>query len=73
MLQVAALAQIRIHEVHEFDLSAYPRWLVVLAATLVTVLVLWIMLKLLKWAMWLLLAVVLAAGLAWSLWELMQP
>ena len=48
-----------------FDLSAYPDWLVVLVGTLVAALVIWILIKLLKWALWLLFFAVLIGGLFW--------
>ncbi len=54
------------------DLSEYPRWLVVLGGTVVAVVVIWIMMKLLKLALWLLLIGVLIGGLVWAGWELMQ-
>jgi hypothetical protein len=52
------------------DLSAYPRWLVVLVGTLVAALVIWIMMKLLKWTLWLLLFCVLIGGVLWAIWLL---
>jgi hypothetical protein len=54
------------------DLSAYPRWLVVLVATCVVVVALWILMKVLKWTLWLLIIGVFLGGLAWAGWELMQ-
>jgi hypothetical protein len=48
------------------DLSAYPQWLVVLVGTFAAVLILWIMMKLLKWTLWLLLFAVLIGGVLWS-------
>jgi hypothetical protein len=53
-----------------FDLSAYPRWLVVLVGTLVAALVIWILMKLLKWTLWLLLFGVLIGGVLWAIWLL---
>ena len=55
-----------------FDLSGYPRWLVVLVATLILALVIWIGMKLLKVALWLLFFVVLIGGIAWAMWLLLQ-
>ncbi len=52
------------------DLSGYPQWLVVLVGTLAVVLILWIMMKLLKWTLWILLFCVLIGGLLWALWLL---
>ena len=54
------------------DLRAYPDWVVALAATLAAVVVIWILMKVLKVAMWLLLFAVLIAGLAWAGWLLMK-
>ena len=48
------------------DLSAYPQWLVVLVGTLVAALVIWILIKLLKWALWLLFFGVLIGGILWA-------
>lgn len=48
------------------DLSAYPKWLVVLVGTLVAALVIWITMKLLKWALWLLFFAVLVGGVLWT-------
>lgn len=48
------------------DLSAYPKWLVVLVGTFAAVLLIWIMMKLLKWTLWLLMFVVLVGGILWS-------
>ena len=55
-----------------FDLSAYPDWLLVLAGTLVAVLLIWIVMKLLKWTLWLLLILTFVGGVLWSLWLLLQ-
>jgi hypothetical protein len=54
------------------DLSAYPQWLVVLVGTLAAVLVIWIMMKLLKWALWLLFFAVLVGGVLWSAYLLVN-
>lgn len=54
------------------DLSAQPRWVIIGACTLVAVLGIWIVMKLLKWTLWLLLLVVLVGGLAWAGWEFVQ-
>lgn len=61
-----------VNQVYVLDLSAYPRWLIVLAGTLAAVVVLWILMKVLKWALWVLIIVVFLGGLAWSGWELMR-
>ena len=54
------------------DLSGYPRWLVVLGATLVVALAIWIGMKVLKVALWLLFFLVLAGGIAWTAWEVVH-
>lgn len=54
------------------DLSSWPRWLVVLCATLVLALVIWIGMKLLKVALWLLFFIVLIGGICWAAWLLLQ-
>ena len=48
------------------DLSGHPKWLVVFVSTLVLALIIWIMMKLLKWALWLIFFGVLIGGLLWS-------
>lgn len=42
----------------------YPPWLVVLVGAVVAVILLWIFAKLLKWAIWVLMIVVLVGGIA---------
>lgn len=60
------LAQAVLHTL-SLDLSTYPPWLVVLAGTLLAVVGIWVLMKLLKWTLWLLLFAVLIGGLLWSL------
>lgn len=55
-----------------FDLDAYPRWLVVLVGTLVAALLIWIAIKLLKVALWILFFAVLIGGCFWSMWLLIH-
>ena len=55
-----------------YDLSGYPRWLVVLVGTLVAALVIWIAIKLLKVALWILFFLVLVGGILWSLALLLE-
>lgn len=55
---------------YSFDLSDWPRWLVVLVGTLVLALLIWIGMKLLKVALWLLFFGVLIGGILWSMWLL---
>ena len=57
---------------YSFDLSAWPRWLVVLAATLALALLIWIGMKVMKVALWLLFFAVLIGGCFWSMWLLLQ-
>jgi hypothetical protein len=59
-----------ITRMYEFDLSAYPRWLVIAVATLIIGIVVWIGIKVMKLALWLLLIAVLLGGFGWALWEL---
>jgi len=54
------------------DLSASPRWLVILGGTLLAGLVIWIAMKLLKVALWIFLIVVLVGGCAWAMFELLK-
>ena len=53
------------------DLSGWPRWALIAVATLLVTGGLWVAMKVLKWALGLLLVVVLLGGLAWAVWELM--
>jgi len=46
--------------------SEYPRWLVVAVGTLVAVVLLWLMAKILKWSLYLLVILVLVSGGAWA-------
>ena len=48
------------------DLSAYPKWLVVLVGTLVAALVIWLLIRLLKLALWILFFAVLIGGFFWA-------
>ena len=54
------------------DLSEYPRWAVILAGTAVAAVALWLMMKVLKWTLWLLIVAVVLGGLAWAVWELVR-
>jgi hypothetical protein len=57
---------------YSVDLSAYPQWLVVFVGTLAAALVIWIMIKLLKWALWLLFFAVLVGGTLWAAYLLVN-
>lgn len=54
------------------DLSAYPQWLVVLVGTLLAALAIWILMKVLKWTLWLLFFAVLIGGTLWAAWLLVN-
>ncbi|MCE2862152.1 MAG: hypothetical protein LW690_06850 [Opitutaceae bacterium] len=54
------------------DLSTYPRWAVILAGTAVAAVALWLLMKVLKWTLWLLIVAVMLGGLAWVAWELVR-
>jgi hypothetical protein len=57
---------------YSVDWSAHPRWLVILIGTLAVAFAIWVVMKCLKWTLWLLLLAVLIGGLAWAGWELAQ-
>lgn len=66
------LAEVMFQKTWDVDLSQYPQWLVVLVGTLGAALVIWIAMKLLKVALWLLFFVVLFGGIGWALWLLVR-
>ncbi|MFM7749708.1 MAG: hypothetical protein ACKPB0_04755 [Opitutaceae bacterium] len=76
MARGACLAAMPLAEVavrsFTFDLSAYPRWVVILAGAAVAAVALWLLMKVLKWTLWLLIGIVLLGGLAWAVWELVR-
>jgi len=52
-----------------FDsLAAYPPWFVAACVTVVALVLIWVAAKLLKWSLYLLMALVLIAGVAATLW-----
>jgi hypothetical protein len=59
-------------ETRYVDLSAYPPWLVVLVGTLLLAFAIWIGMKLLKVALWILFIGVLVGGVVWSGWLLVH-
>jgi hypothetical protein len=59
-------------EIPRLDLGGHPPWLVVLVGTFAAALLIWILIKLLKWALWLLFFAVLVGGIAWALWLLLE-
>jgi hypothetical protein len=52
------------------SLASYPHWFVVACLTLVAAAVIWLLAKLLKWGLYLLIALVLVGGLGASIWLL---
>ena len=54
------------------SLADYPRWLVVACGTIVAAALIWLGIKLLKLALWLLLAAVLVIGLGTAAWLLLK-
>ncbi|HUR58580.1 MAG TPA: hypothetical protein VM029_12785 [Opitutaceae bacterium] len=48
------------------DLGGYPQWLVVLVGTLFLAFGIWLLIKLLKLALWILFFVVLIGGVLWA-------
>ncbi len=53
--------------------AAYPAWLLVLGGTLVLAVAIWLFIKVVKWLLYLLLALVLLGGVGWVVWLLLQP
>ena len=54
------------------SLADYPRWLVLACVTIMLAVAIWVLAKLLKWTLWLLLGAVLLTGLgtaAWMFWR----
>lgn len=54
------------------SLADYPRWLVVACGTIVLAAAIWVVMKLLKWTLWLLLFAVLVTGLGTAAWLMMR-
>lgn len=54
-------------------LAGYPEWLVVACATIVAVVFLWIVAKVLKWSLYLLMGLVLIGGVCATVWLLLSP
>jgi len=55
------------------DLSATPDWVLVAGGTLVVAFIIWILIMVLRWALWLLFFGVMLGGLGWAGWLLLQP
>jgi hypothetical protein len=53
-------------------IAGYPNWLVVVAGVLAAILLLWILGKLLKWTLYLVLIVVAAGGVAFAIWMVLN-
>jgi hypothetical protein len=53
--------------------AAYPAWLLVLGGTLVLAVAIWLFIKVVKWLLYLLLALVLISGVGWVVWLLLEP
>ena len=51
-------------------LSEYPAWFVVVALTLAAAAALWVLSRIIKWVLWLLLIGVLAGGAVLMIWTL---
>ena len=71
-LVVGVLVAEVVTQVYTLDLSAYPRWLLILAGTLALAVAIWILMKILKWTLWLLLFGVMFGGFAWAAWEFLR-
>ena len=54
------------------SLADYPRWFVVACGTIVAAVSIWVVMKLLKLTMWLLIFAVLVVGLATAAWLLLK-
>jgi cytochrome c-type biogenesis protein CcmH/NrfG len=54
------------------SLKDYPEWFVVACVTIVVAVAIWVLVKLLKWALWALLIGVLAVGGVTVAWLLLQ-
>jgi hypothetical protein len=54
------------------SLADYPRWFVVACGTLVAAVLIWVVMKLLKLALWLLIVAVLVVGLGTAAWMLVK-
>jgi hypothetical protein len=52
------------------SLASYPHWFVVACLTLVVAAVIWVLAKVLKWGLYLLISLVLVGGLGVSIWLL---
>ena len=54
------------------SLADYPPWLVAAVLTVAAAVAIWLLAKLVKWVLWLLLIAVVAGGCVTALWLLLQ-
>ncbi len=54
------------------SLADYPRWVVVVCVTIVLAAAIWVVMKLLKWTLWMLLIAVLIIGLGTAAWLMLR-
>ena len=54
------------------SLADYPRWVVVVCVTIVLAAAIWVVMKLLKWTLWMLLFAVLIIGLGTAAWLMLR-
>jgi hypothetical protein len=54
------------------SLAAYPPWFVAACVTIVAAVAIWIIAKILKWSLYLLMVLVVIAGLAGTIWLLLN-
>ncbi len=54
------------------SLAGYPRWFVAACLTIVAAAVIWVLAKLLKWGLYLLIGLVLVGGAATTVWLLVH-
>ncbi|HYP16990.1 MAG TPA: hypothetical protein VEQ65_07235 [Opitutus sp.] len=55
------------------SLAGYPEWLVVALLTVAAAVAIWIIAKLLKWSLYLLMVLVVIGGSALTVWLLVDP
>jgi len=54
------------------SLAGYPQWFVAACATIVLAVLIWLAAKLLKWSLYLLMVLVVIAGIATTVWLIFQ-
>lgn len=55
------------------SLASYPPWFVVLCLTIVSAAAIWVLAKVLKWGLYLMITLILIAGAVATLWLLFHP